>query len=301
MKKPLCVAYFLLSMLCVIPADAQSHLDIQGHRGCRGLMPENSMPAFLKAVELGATTLEMDVVISGDGEVVVSHEPYMSGIICSHPDGKPVSKKEEKSLNIYQMPYPIIQTYDCGMRLHEGFPNQHKVNVVKPTLKMVVRSVLRFASENQYSAPAFNIELKSDPKGYGVYFPKPDVFAGFVINEIRRLGIEDQTTLQSFDVNILEELYKASSRKFKIAFLVESGKKINKNLERLSFVPDIYSPLYTLLTSQDVKLLHEKGISVIPWTINSVEEADTLIGWGVDGIITDYPDFFIGKSRSIHK
>ena len=298
MKNPLCVAFIVSFFHLIHPAMAQYQLDIQGHRGCRGLMPENSMPAFLKAVELGVTTLEMDVVISGDGEIVVSHEPYMSHVICNSPDGKPVSKGEGKGVNIYELTYAEIQKYDCGSRLHPDFPNQQKLSVVKPTLKMVVKSVQRFAAENKYALPAFNIELKSNPKEYGVYYPKPEVFAGFVVNEIRRLGIEEQTTLQSFDINILEELFKASSRKFAISYLVESGKNIEKNLDRLTFKPDIYSPLYTLLTEQTIKHLHEQGMRVIPWTVNTLEEADRLIGWGVDGIITDYPDQFVGKSRS---
>jgi glycerophosphoryl diester phosphodiesterase len=299
MKNPLCVAFIVTFFLMIHPAMAQYQLDIQGHRGCRGLMPENSMPAFLKAVELGVTTLEMDVVISGDGEIVVSHEPYMSHVICNNPEGKPIAKGEGKGVNIYELTYAEIQKYDCGSRLHPDFPNQQKLSTAKPTLKMVVKSVQRFAAENKYPLPAFNIELKSNPKEYGVYYPKPEVFAGFVVNEIKRLGIEDNTTLQSFDENILEELFKASSRKFAIAYLVESGKNVDKNLEKLTFKPDIYSPLYTLLSEQNIKHLHEKGMRVIPWTINSLEEADRLIGWGVDGIITDYPDQFVGKSRSM--
>ncbi len=299
MKNPLCVAFIVSFFLIIHPTMAQYQLDIQGHRGCRGLMPENSMPGFLKAVELGVTTLEMDVVISGDGEIVVSHEPYMSHVICNGPEGKPVSKSEGKGVNIYELTYPEIQKYDCGSRLHPDFPNQQKLSVVKPTLKMVVRSVQRFATENKYAVPAFNIELKSNPKDYGVYTPKPEVFAGFVINEIRRLGIEEHTTLQSFDENVLEELFKASSRKFAIAYLVERGKNAEKNLGNLTFIPDIYSPLYTLLTEQSIKQLHERGMKVIPWTINTIEAADRLIEWGVDGIITDYPDHFVGKTRSM--
>ncbi len=299
MKNPLCVAFILSFLLLCHTAMSQYQLDIQGHRGCRGLMPENSMPAFLKAVELGVTTLEMDVVISGDGEIILSHEPYMSHVICNDPEGKPVSKGEGKGFNIYEMTYAEIQKYDCGSRLHPDFPNQQKLSAAKPTLKMVIKAVQRFASENKYALPAFNIELKSNPKEYGVYYPKPEVFAGFVINEIRRLGIEEQTTLQSFDENVLEELFKASSRKFTIAYLVESGKNVDKNLEKLTFKPDIYSPLYTLLNEQSIKHLHEKGMRVIPWTINTLVEADRLIGWGVDGIITDYPDQFVGRLRSM--
>ena len=256
------------------------------------------MPAFLKAVELGVNTLEMDVVISADNQIVVSHEPWMSHIICSHPDGSPLKKLEAKKLNIYKMKYAEIQTYDCGLRFHPGFPNQQKVKAVKPTLKIVVKSVERFASENKYKQPAYNIEIKSSARGYDTFIPKPEEFVELVVNEIRRLGIEDQTTLQSFDVSVLEELNKIEERKFLIAYLVEKGKKLQKNLSKLSFKPEIYSPNYKVVTESAILQAHEMGMKVIPWTINDMEVMGMMIGWGVDGIITDYPDRAIGKSIS---
>ena len=268
--------------------------------GCRGLMPENTLPAFMKAVEIGVTTLELDLVVSADKELVVSHEPWMSHVICSHSDGKPVTKAEQKELNIYKMPYKVVQTFDCGMRVHPDFPNQVKLNAVKPTLNMVVRSVRRFAEDQHYREPAYNIEIKSDEKYYGEYVPKPDVFVDMLVSEIRRLGIENQTTIQSFDVNVLEELNKMEDRKFRIAFLTGKGKKFAKNLKKVSFRPDIYSPNYKLLSENAIKELHEQGIKVIPWTINRKEEMEELIRWGVDGIITDYPDLIAGKMGTVN-
>jgi glycerophosphoryl diester phosphodiesterase len=263
-------------------------------------MPENTLPAFMKAVELGVTTLELDLVVSADKELVVSHEPWMSHVICSHPNGKAVTKAEQKDLNIFEMPYKVVQTFDCGMRFHPDFPNQVKMNAVKPTLNMVVRSVRRFAADQHYREPAYNIEIKSDEKYYGVFVPKPDVFVDLVVNEIRRMGIENQTTIQSFDVNVLEELYKIADRKFKIAFLTGKGKKFAKNLGKLNFKPDIYSPNYKLLNEKAISELHEQKIKVIPWTINNKDEMEELIRWGVDGIITDYPDLLAGKIVTVN-
>jgi len=269
---------------------AQPKIDWQGHRGCRGLMPENTMPAFLKAVELGVTTLELDVVVSADGQIVISHEPWMSHVICSHPDGSLVTKAEEKSLNLYKMNYEEIQRYDCGLRGHPDFPSQQQVKTVKPTLKMVMRSVERFAKENKYKQPRYNIEIKSDPKGYNLYIPEPKKFVEIVLTEIQRLGMEDQVILQSFDINVLEELNKITGRKFEISYLVEKGKKLRKNLDKLTFKPDIYSPNYKSLKEVTIKQAHDLGIKVITWTVNTKEDINKLIGWGVDGIITDYPD-----------
>ena len=269
---------------------SQSGPDIQGHRGCAGLMPENTIPAFLRAVELGVTTIEMDVVVSMDGQIVVSHEPWMSERICNHPDGKPVTKQEAKSINLYQMKYAEIQSYDCGTRLNPDFPNQQKVTAVKPTLKMVVRSIQKFAADNKYATPRFNIEIKSNPVLYDAYYPRPQVFVELVVNELRRLDIEDQVSIQSFDVNVLEELNKVSDRSFKISYLVRKGKKVQKHLDKLSFKPDIFSPNFRLINQSAIDLLHSKGIKVIAWTVNTKSDMEKLIEAGVDGIITDYPD-----------
>lgn len=285
-----CICQILFVLFTFQHALAQQKIDWQGHRGCRGLMPENSLPGFLKAVELGVTTLELDVVISKDGQIVVSHEPWMSSVICSHPDGSPVLKSEEKSLNLYQMDYEEIQNYDSGSRGNPNFPSQLQTRTVKPTLKMVFRSIEIFAAENKYRQPRYNIEIKSEPKGYNIYNPEPKEFVAIVLSDINRLGMANRVTLQSFDINVLEELHKISPREFYISYLVEKGKNLKKNLQKLSFIPEIYSPDYKTLTESTIKQAHALGIKVIPWTVNTKEEIEQLIRWGVDGIITDYPD-----------
>ena len=269
---------------------AQKAFDLQGHRGCRGLMPENTLPAFIRAIELGVTTLEMDVVIAADGTVVVSHEPWMSSEICTKPDGIPVTKDEEKSLNLYKMNYSEIQSYDCGLKFTERFPEQKKINAVKPSLKMAVRMIKSFAEDNKYAQPHFNIEIKSTPDAYNVYQPEPSLFVDMVVTEISRLGIESNTTLQSFDLQVLEALHKREGHKYRISYLVEKGKNVKKNLGKLSFTPDVYSPLYTLVTAAAVTECHNAGIKVIPWTVNKKEDLAKLITLGIDGVITDYPD-----------
>lgn len=269
---------------------SQSGLDIQGHRGCAGLMPENTIPAFLRAVELGVTTIEMDIAVSMDGQLVISHEPWMSERICNHPDGKPVTKQEAKDLKLYRMKYAEIQSYDCGSRLNPDYPRQQKVNAVKPTLKMVARSIQKFAADNKYAIPRFNIEIKSNPDWYEEYTPGPQVFVELVVNELRRLGIEEQASIQSFDINVLEELNKISDRRFRISYLVRKGRKMQKHLDKLSFRPDIVSPHLSLINHAAVALLHSKGIKVIAWTVNTRSDLEKLIETGVDGIITDYPD-----------
>ncbi len=266
---------------------AQPSFDLQGHRGCRGLMPENTVPAFLKAVELGVNTLELDVVISADKEVVVSHEPWMSHIICSHPDGTPVKKKEKATLNLYHMKYAEIQQFDCGMRGNPKFPQQEKIKAVKPTLNIVVKSSDKLAKDKGFAAPHYNIEIKSEEKEYGIYQPQPKEFVRLAVDAIRKLGIEERTIIQSFDVNVLELLNKEEKRKFSISYLVSSGKKLNTAMKKISFTPQILSPRYQLVSKQMVEDCHAEGIKIIPWTVNDQKVLDQLKGWRCDGGITD--------------
>jgi glycerophosphoryl diester phosphodiesterase len=250
-------------------------------------MPENTVPAFLKATELGFNTLEMDVVISKDGEIVLSHEPWMSHKICSHPDGAPVKKGDAKRLNLYRMDYEEIRQFDCGSRFHPDFPHQMKMKSVKPTLKMVVRSVQGFVEKEGYAMPAFNIELKSRKKGDDRFHPAPAKFVELVVAEVRRLGIEEATTLQSFDLRVLEELNKVAERKFAISYLVSRGKSVDKHVKRLSFVPEILSPKFKLVSEEMVEACHNRGMRIIPWTINDRAMMEKFKAWGCDGGITD--------------
>src|SRR5687767_8266208 len=120
-------------------------LDLQGHRGARGLMPENTIPAMKKAIDLGVTTLEMDVVISKDNKVVVSHEAYFSEIITTTPEGKYLTKKEVEDLLIYNMTYDSIMKYDVGLKPHPAFPAQQKIKVYKPLLSQLIDSTEAYA------------------------------------------------------------------------------------------------------------------------------------------------------------
>ncbi len=267
----------------------QPAFDLQGHRGCRGLMPENTIPAFLKAIELGVQTLEMDIVISRDSQIVVSHEPWMSHVICSHPDGTPVLKSEEKKLNLYQMDYADIRQFDCGMRFYATFPDQQKIKTVKPTLKEVVQAVEKFAGDHGSPSPKFNIEIKSERKDYHIFQPQPKEFVKLALDEIDRLGIEDRSTIQSFDVNVLELLHKQTNRKYSISYLVSSGRKLKTSLHKISFIPEVFSPKYQLVSQQMVRDCHDSGIRIIPWTINDPLAMNQLKAWGCDGGITDFP------------
>lgn len=268
---------------------SSAQFDIQGHRGCRGLMPENTIPAFIKALQLGVTTLELDVVITTDNKVLLSHEPFMSCEICKTPEGNMITAAEEKTHNIFRMTAANAQKYDCGEKGNSRFPEQTKMAAGKPLLSEVIDTVESYIAAYNLKPVWYNIETKCTPQGDTIFHPDPVSFADLVMQVVSSKNIESRTCIQSFDIRTLQHLHQQQS-KVLLALLVENLKGVEENLKELGFAPTIYSPYYKLINNQDLKLLHSKGIRVIPWTVNDEKDMKKLIDKGVDGIITDYPD-----------
>lgn len=265
-------------------------IDWQGHRGARGLLPENTIPAFLKALEYPLVkTLELDVAVSKDSQIIVSHEPWFSHHICTKPDGTPVTEAEEKDLKIYEMTYEEIKGYDCGLRGNERFPEQEKMAVYKPSLKDMVKAADARAKELDRPLPYYDIEIKSHAKYYDVFTPQPDIFVSIVLAELKAMNLTKRVTLQSFDMEILEAINRQSPD-IVTAQLIENQDSFKENLKRLSFKPTIYSPYFEMVTRQLVEEVHAEGMSLVPWTVNEVTDMKRLWYLGVDGIITDYPN-----------
>jgi glycerophosphoryl diester phosphodiesterase len=283
---------FLFFLIMNLAFSQTQSFDIQGHRGCRGLMPENTIPAFLKALEYGVTTLELDVVVSKDGQVVVSHEPYFNPDITTTPDGKQLPKGSK--INIYQLNYAEIKQYDCGIRGNFAFPKQQKIRTYKPLLRDVFDEVELYCKKHQIKSINYNIEIKSDASEYDTFQPQPAVFSDLVHAIIKTYLKPERVTIQSFDFNVLKhwnlQIKNGNYLKVSLAALVSNLKGIDTNLESLGFRPDIYSPFYKLLSSDKVTQLHKQGIKVIPWTVNTLSEMQQIKAMGVDGLITDYPD-----------
>ena len=277
---------FLLLTIC-FGLQAAAQFDIQGHRGCRGLLPENSIPGMLKAVDLGVVTLEMDLVISKDGVVLLSHEPWISSEICDSAGVELVSDKERYS--IYQMNFEEIAAFDCGSKVLVQFPEQSKMATSKPSLKAVLDAVAKHCAEKSLELPRLNLETKSTPEGDSIFHPNPSIFVDAIASVVNDSPFKDKILLQSFDPRTLEYA-KLAYPKWRIALLVSGDQSPEKALKNLSFQPDVYSPSYKAVTLNRITRLHDLEIRVIPWTVNDIEEARKLFGWGVDGLITDYPN-----------
>ena len=270
---------------------SSSGLDLQGHRGARGLLPENTLPSFERALELGVTTLEMDVVITKDKQVVLSHEPWFSSHICSLPSGDPVPLASEKEYKIYEMTYNEVKQFDCGIRGNAGFPKQEKMRVFKPLLKDVIAFAEAYQEKKGLPPVLYNIETKSRPDRDGIFHPGPEEFAGLLIEVLTSANIVDRATIQSFDTRTLV-VAKNTNPDISLALLVGNHDTMDfaGHIENLGFDPAIYSPHYKLVDKKLIEDAHARNISVIPWTINTLNEMQEMVDLGVDGIITDYPD-----------
>src|SRR5450756_1698230 len=153
--------YWLLVFFCggTLLAVAQQKLDVQGHRGGRALMPENTIPAMLHAVDLGVRTLELDCTISADGKVVVSHDVFMSSDIMLKPDGSLITRQEEKQYAIYKMTYDSIRLFSEGVKAHPQFPGQMKLRTYKPLLSDLIDSVEGYVKRKHLKPVYYNCLL----------------------------------------------------------------------------------------------------------------------------------------------
>lgn len=274
-----------------------SNVDIQGHRGCRGLMPENSIPAFIKALELGVTTLELDLAVTKDGIVVISHEPWLSHEFCSDLDGKRIVESKEKEFNIYGMNYDALKKYDCGSLPHPRFPNQELMRVYKPSLSEMIDSVKSYCKNNNKPLPHFNIEIKRQPEYDGIYCPPVNEFCKLVLKVIKEKQIEKHCNLQSFDWETLRICHKLAPE-IPLAMLVENNLSPQENLDKLGFKPQIYSPYFKLIDANLLQWVKKQDMKLIPWTVNEASDIEKILKLGVDGIISDYPDRVLKKMIS---
>ncbi|MCC9136905.1 glycerophosphodiester phosphodiesterase family protein [Pontibacter silvestris] len=265
--------------------------DTEGHRGARGLMPENTVPAMRKALELGVTTLEMDAHVTKDGQVILSHDPYINRAYSLTPTGDEIPKADKEKYVLYQMNYSDIQKFDVGSKPYNNFPQQQKLKAYKPLLSEVIDSAQAYIKEHNLPQPFYNIETKSKPTGDGKFHPAPNAYVKQVMDVVEQKNVTPYVIIQSFDPRTLQELHKRYPG-IKSSLLVENTNSLEANLQKLGFTPTVYSPYYKLVNADLLKKCHDKGIKVVPWTVNDLEEMKRLKQLGVDGIISDYPNLF---------
>lgn len=270
-------------------AQKKSEFEVQGNRGARGLMPENTIPSMIKALEVGATTLKMEVVISKDKQVVVSQEPYFNHVISISPTGEVITLKNEKKFNIYQMNYDEVKQFDVGSKPNPRFPQQEKFRVEKPLLSDLIDKVEFFASKKKKSKPHYNIETKLIRKGDGEFQPSPEEYVELVMAVIKAKKLEKRVTIHSFDIRSLQYLHQKYPQ-IPTSLGIDEKEDFENNIKSLGFNPTIYSPYMPLVGKGLVDKCHAAGIKIVPWTVNTVKDIIYLKNLGVDGIVTDYPN-----------
>ena len=269
--------------LFAMPTQAGSKILVHGHRGARALRPENTIPAFEYAIEAGADVLEMDVAVTKDNVLVISHDPHINPEICTGP---------HPGVAIHELTLAELRQYDCGALQNPHFPRQQPVPGTRiPTLD----EVLDLAPRGTFQ---FNIETKSFPD-HPELTPPPEVFSKMMLEEIRKHKLESRVIVQSFDFRTLVAM-KQLAPEIRLAALWEGAARPFVDIAREAQA-GIISPLFTLVTPEQVKPAHAAGIEVVPWTANRPEDWQKLIDAGVDAIISDDPAALIAylKQRGL--
>ncbi|WP_347216452.1 glycerophosphodiester phosphodiesterase family protein [Chryseobacterium sp.] len=296
---------------------AQS-FDNQAHRGGKSLYPENTIPAMKNALKMNVTTLELDLAITKDKKVILSHDSFLSPELVTKPDGTYIPKDSGFYYKIYEMPYEKIKTFDVGLKKLDNYPDQKKMKVQKPLFSDVIDAVESYARELKRPLPYYNIETKTRPFSDNIFHPEPKEFVDLMMKIIVEKGIQDRVIIQSFDPRTLEIIHKEYP-KIMTALLVEKvdDKKLEQqrthfknipvekfklypnhlngvagDMKFLSFIPTIYSPDHRLVTPELVQECHAFGMKVIPWTVNTKERLKELKSMGIDGVISDDPTIF---------
>ncbi|WP_343687109.1 glycerophosphodiester phosphodiesterase family protein [Chryseobacterium gleum] len=292
--------------------------DKQAHRGGKSLFPENTIPAMKNALQMNVTTLEMDLAITKDKKVILSHDAFLSPELVTKPDGTYIPKDSGFYYKIYEMPYAKIKTFDVGLKKLDRYPDQKKMKAQKPLFSDVIDACEAYARELKRQLPYYNIETKTRPFSDNIFHPEPREFVDLMMKIIVEKKIQDRVIIQSFDPRTLEIIHKEYPE-IKTALLVEKvdDKKlaqqqayfkniplgkfkmypdhlngVDGDMKFLSFTPTIYSPEHTLVTAQLIKECHALGMKVIPWTVNTRERLKELKDMGIDGVISDDPRIF---------
>ncbi|NII28089.1 glycerophosphodiester phosphodiesterase [Pseudoflavitalea sp. X16] len=265
----------------------------EGHRGTRGLMPENTIPSMKKAIEVGANIIEVDIYITKDKQVLIAHDPMVNVNHSLYEDGREIAKEDAKKYIWRQMNYADIRKFDVGSKPYNGWPQQEKIKTYMPLLGELIDSVEEFTAARKLPPVIYNIEVKTSPRFDSLgYNAGPEEMIKSVMDVVNSKKIGKRFYIQSFDMRPLQEVHKKYPG-VAIGFLTDSKtSSVENNLALLGFTPDIYSPHYKLVTADMAAACKQHKMKLVPWTVNTKEEMQALVKLGVDGIITDYPNYF---------
>jgi glycerophosphoryl diester phosphodiesterase len=277
---PCCIAGLLAA--CATP------FDLQGHRGTRGLRPENTLPAFAKALEIGVDTLELDTNVTRDGVVVVMHDRRLNPNVARGPGGQWVSPPGPA---IHQLTYAELSRYDVG-RLKPGtdyskeFPDQVALDGTHAPRLADVFALVRRQGDRRVR---FNIETKISPEA-PEESPPPEEFARRLVDEIRAGGMQHRSSIESFDWRTLAVVQRIAPEIPTVYLTYKMEGSAPRKVKDAGGT--IWSPFYKDVDEEKIREAHALGVSVVVWTVNDPAEMKRMVEMGVDGLITDRPDVF---------
>lgn len=281
----------------VYTIDMSDYVDVQAHRGGAGLMPENTIEAMKNALDMGVNTLELDLQVSKDGLVVVSHDAYFHPRYAVRPDGTHVQKSDPKEY-IYTMPYNEVARYDVGSRESEVWPGKACFPAVKPLANDLIDFVEAYTKEKGYSPVRYNIEIKSKAgKGEGTLWPVYNEFVDKCVKLLLSKHLDDRLVVQCFDVRALNFMHEKYPE-LVLSYLVDAKvPDFDVYMSKLNFTPQWLSPHYSLVDAELVAKCREKGIRLVPWTVDKPEDIARMIDLKVEAIISNYPDRVLEQTR----
>ena len=270
--------------------DEKQEIVVQAHRGGAALYPENTIPAMIHAVKTGTRTLELDLQVTRDNRVVVSHDAFLNSMKTLSPSGERISKEQEDALWIFRMDYDSLRKFDVGSLENPQYPGRKNLKCPVPLLSNLIDCVETYTYGAGIKPVCYNIEIKSSPEKDGSMTPEYTTFCDLSMRVLQSKNLKDRLCIQSFDVRSLQYIHQ-NYPDVKLSYLVEDeGLKVSDFLKRLDFVPAIISPCHTLVDRDFVSEAQAFRMKVIPWTVDTKDEVLRLRELGVDELITNRPD-----------
>lgn len=289
----LMAAVAALAVSCGTPKQKVYITDVQAHRGGMGLYPEESLDAMINAVNLGVNTLEMDLCVTGDKQVILSHDKYFHHRYATRPDGTPVNAEDPREY-LWHMPYSEIVKYDVGQKPNPDWPEKQCIPAQKTLAAEVIDAVEAYTKEHHLAPMKYNIEIKSDPDWDGGIegrdWPEYKEFTDLCMAMLDARGLGDRLIIQCFDERALNYIHKEYPGHI-LSYLVEDWETdYDEYMSKLDFMPEWLSPPYENVDQELMDRAHKDGMKVVTWTVDDKDEMRRLIGLGVEGIISNYPN-----------
>ena len=244
---------------------------------------------MVNAVRIGVPVMELDLQVTKDSCVVVSHDAYLNAAKALTPEGKEIPAGKDKDYRIYGMDYDSLRLYDVGSKPNPDYPGRVNTPCRIPLLSDLIDNVENTAKATKDTV-RYNIEIKSDPAKDGVFSPDYRTYADLCMQVMLSKDLGDRLLVQCFDprtLNYLHERYPS----VRLSYLVEdSVASFEEMMSRLDFTPQVFSPESRLLTKDMMRAARAKGMEIVPWTVDDRKEAERLKRLGVDAIITNRPD-----------